>query len=466
MRRCLEPLKAFSGDVEKLPIIPHLDASIQGLAKQLLCHCSFELRNSGRYVVSQPRRLAAEAVASRLAGCRHRDSTLEPNAQLDVIVSTEHYVLRDLVRRLAGETTTDFGVVSLYFLDEVHELTDTMLQILAMLRRFPPSHQNFGVVIMSATGPSQLFANYFGLSSPVVVEVPMLGADRLSCIEQDASELLNDAIKYTQLGNTCLIFCASVPHTEQVRLALRKALPQSDYSSIRVLHGLLSPDAQTSAITPPAANERRFVCSTSIAETSLTIRQLQVVIDFRLMQAKLFYPLANQAMLTRVETPKDRWMQRKGRIGREKQDFDMFYVWARHSGAICYESDALVCNRDWTDTLMQLGDAGVGLEELLYQPPPLHEARMRENLSRYGLINYAETPDSSWKPEYSKLLGYSYPRYSGCYFQRAKLHGSVGHVSCFVRWNVVTSRFANVYCGCVGHFRSWEFGAPRAKLHP
>lgn len=104
---------------------------------------------------------------------------------------------------------------------------------------------------------------------------------------------------------------------------------------------------------------------------------LQVVIDFRLMQAKLFYPLVNQAMLTRVETPPERWMQRKARIGCEWQPFDMYYIWAKSSGAIQYNAHTLVRNRDWTDTLMQLGNAKMGLEELLYQPPPLHEARMR-----------------------------------------------------------------------------------------
>ena len=50
-----------------------------------------------------------------------------------------------------------------------------MLQILAILRRFPRHKQNFGVVIMSATGPAQRFANYLGLSSPILISVPMPG---------------------------------------------------------------------------------------------------------------------------------------------------------------------------------------------------------------------------------------------------------------------------------------------------
>ena len=50
----------------------------------------------------------------------------------------------DLEARLYGKLPL-FGDMSFLFLDEVHEMTDTMLQILAVLRCFPPSKQTFGV---------------------------------------------------------------------------------------------------------------------------------------------------------------------------------------------------------------------------------------------------------------------------------------------------------------------------------
>ena len=112
-------------------------------------------------------------------------------------------------------------------------------------------------------------------------------------------------------------------------------------------------------------------------------------------------------MLTQVETPEDRWLQRRGRIGREKQAFEMFYLFANVSGATPYETSDLIRFRDWTDVILQTGRSGIELNELMYQPPPLHEARMRENLSRAESISFS-TVHSKVTPYYAPMYGYGY----------------------------------------------------------
>eukprot|EP00435_Cladocopium_sp_Y103_P022037 s2688_g5.t1 len=315
---------------ETLPVVRVVDEISAQIRDEGICVCSattgtgkstvlpLMLRMSTKlqYIMTQPRRLAADEVAARLTSLGaiaypyHKAKKM--GGVCDILVSTEYYVLQDLLRRERGVGGQQLGDFSLLILDEVHELSENMLQILAVLRRTPPEKRTFGVLIMSATGPASAIAEYMGAPAPVILEAEM-PAPVIEVPRADVAEVLSGCIEVLETGHTCLLFCASIPQCESTLLKIKRDFHLRDVD-LNLLHGMLSKEAQRNAILPPKNGSRKVICATAIAETSLTIPKLQVVGDFRVTLAVIFYPLLNQPILTRIVTPEERWKQRRGLI--------------------------------------------------------------------------------------------------------------------------------------------------------
>ena len=197
-------------------------------------------------------------------------------------------MLLELIAREGGKVGP-IGDFSLLFLDEVHEFSFEMVLILALLKRMPVEKRNFGIIIMSATGPAELFCKYMGTSNLLKLIVPSNAPVEHVSVNSE-SKLLKECTDRTCSGYSCLIFCNSIPHADGIAAALKKAHPMAE---VKVLHGTLSKAAQAEAIREPEDGIKKFICSTAVAETSLTVKKLQVVGDFRTIQHKIFYPLAN-----------------------------------------------------------------------------------------------------------------------------------------------------------------------------
>ena len=108
-----------------------------------------------------------------------------------------------------------------------------------------------------------------------------------------------------------------LPGLAEIRRVERLLLDSGLSTDVRLapLHGDLPLEAQLLAISPPASGTRKIVLSTAIAETSLTIEGVRVVIDAGLMRVPRFDPRNG---LTRLDTItiKDSAEQRRGRAGR------------------------------------------------------------------------------------------------------------------------------------------------------
>lgn len=280
---------------------------------------------AGRIVVLEPRRLAARAVASRMAatlgeavgetvGYRMRlDTRVSARTRIEVV--TEGILTRQLQRDPALDG------VGLVIFDEFHERSlqaDTGLAfVLDAQRHLRP---DLRLLVMSATLDGAALARLLdgapiisapGLSHPVTTQY----LDRPATASVD--RLAVAAIRRALLEETgdMLVFLPGVAEIRRTESALRAgALPA--HVHIHCLYGDLSREAQDAALKPAATGQRKVVLATNIAETSLTIEGIRVVIDGGLERRTSFDPRSGMSRLNTTRISQASADQRRGRAGR------------------------------------------------------------------------------------------------------------------------------------------------------
>lgn len=97
---------------------------------------------------------------------------------------------------------------------------------------------------------------------------------------------------------------------------------------IRPLHGQLPQQEQDEAVAPDRQGRRKIILSTSIAETSLTIQGVTIVVDAGLMRTQMFSPRTGMSGLATVKVSKASADQRRGRAGRTMRG-TAYRLWSR-----------------------------------------------------------------------------------------------------------------------------------------
>lgn len=270
-------LKAPTGAGKTTRVPPHLLETIGQWSPQL---------PDGEILVLQPRRLAARTTAARMAherneslgqtvGYRTRfDSKVGPRSR--IIVMTEGILLR----RLLDDSFLD-GVAAVV-LDEFHERNLLSDLALGMTRQLQQTvRPDLKIVVMSATlDPAPLTAYFEGCPSvvsqgrsyPVDIEYAKT-IDRRR-IEESLVEVVPRALRRND--GDLLIFLPGVGEIRAAARALERELDPRAFS-IRELYGDLPPEKQDAVLSP--SDQRRVILSTNVAETSLTIDGVTVVID-------------------------------------------------------------------------------------------------------------------------------------------------------------------------------------------
>jgi ATP-dependent helicase HrpB len=280
----------------------------------------------GRIVVLEPRRVATRAAARRMAallgggeqvggtvGYRTRDDA-RVSAATRIEVVTEGV----LTRRLQHDPSLP-GVTLVVF-DELHERSlhaDLGLALaLDARRRVRP---DLRVLAMSATLDVDRVAAVVGgavvrsegRSHPVEVRwLPRAKHDRL---EDAVAAAIRRALREEPHGGVL----AFLPGAGEIHRVAR--LLEADAGiDVRLLYGALPADAQDAALAPPPAGaaERRVVLATDIAETSLTVEGIRVVVDSGLARVPRFDPATGMTRLRTVGVSKASAEQRAGRAGR------------------------------------------------------------------------------------------------------------------------------------------------------
>ena len=282
---------------------------------------------TGKILMLEPRRLAARQVAQRMAfllgenvgetvGYRIRFETKVSNrTRIEVI--TEGI----LTRMLLDDPTMD-GVGVLIF-DEFHERSLASDEALALARESQRQiRPDLKIVIMSATIDAAGICNALGStpvplieskgrSFPVEIRYSDEDVDPRNCAEDTARAVLK---AHRQSEGDILAF---LPGESEIRRCAEMLDGQlSDDTKVYPLYGMLPFEQQNKAIAPSIIGERKVVLATSIAETSLTIEGVRIVIDSGFHRAQIYNPQNGQSHLETLVVSRDMADQRSGRAGR------------------------------------------------------------------------------------------------------------------------------------------------------
>jgi ATP-dependent helicase HrpB len=278
----------------------------------------------GRKIVMQePRRLAARAAARRMAatlgeavgetvGYRVRlDNKVGPRTRIEVV--TDGLFLR----MLQDDPSLD-GVGCVIF-DELHERgLETDLAFALVRESQQALREDLRVIAMSATLDPGPVAERLG-GAPVVESAGRLFPVETRYLEREAGGRLEDTVAgavrgaLAREGGSALVFLPGVGEIRRVEERLRGLAADVD---VAPLYGDLSPAEQDRAIAPAPAGRRKVVLATAIAETSLTIEGVRIVIDGGLMRVPRFSPRSGMTRLETVRVSQASADQRRGRAGR------------------------------------------------------------------------------------------------------------------------------------------------------
>jgi ATP-dependent helicase HrpB len=328
--------------LEHLPIssvIPQLQKSLSEHSIVLLTaepgagkttHVPLILQNqiwlgNKKIIMLEPRRLAARAAAHRMAtllcesagetvGYRTRlDTKIGPTTKIEVV--TEGTLTRILQH---DPSLNEYGLV---IFDEFHERSlQADLGLALALQTQLLFRQDLRLLIMSATLDTRTLTQQLK-QAPVLtckgkmfpVETRYLGSFENRELAQQVAKTIQQLLK-TETGNM-LVFLPGAGEIRRVEQKLSNlSLPQQ--TLITSLYGNLSPQAQDQAILPPPTGWRKVVLSTNIAETSLTIEGIRIVLDSGLMRLPRFDPSSGMSRLTTITISQASAEQRRGRAGR------------------------------------------------------------------------------------------------------------------------------------------------------
>ncbi len=275
-----------------------------------------------KIIMLEPRRLATKSIAQRMAsmtdtklgdliGYRIRfDSAVSASTRLEVI--TEGILTRMLHSDNALE---DVGMV---IFDEFHERNLHAEVALALCREVQQVlRPDLKILLMSATIDTSELSGLLnskiieskGRQYPVEVNYA-LEVDEYAIGEDTARQIIPLAKIHE---GDFLVFLPGQGEIKKAQEILRKSLPND---LILPLFGQLSQGEQNRAILPDSGGKRKIVLSTDIAETSLTIEGIRVVVDSGFAKSAKFDPRTGLSKLVLHRISKDSADQRSGRAGR------------------------------------------------------------------------------------------------------------------------------------------------------
>ena len=279
----------------------------------------------GKIVMLEPRRLDARAAASRMAqtlgekvgetvGYRVRlQSKVSARTRIEVV--TEGVFTRMI---LADPSLEGVGAV---IFDEFHERSLDADLGLALARDAQGLlRDDLRILVMSATLDGAAVARLLD-DAPVIesrgraypVETRYLGRDERLRLEDQAARAVERALAEESGG--VLVFLPGQGEILRTAGRLNERLRRSEVI-VAPLYGALDPAQQDAAIAPAAPGTRKVVLATSIAETSLTIEGVRVVVDCGLARVPRFDPASGLTRLATVRVSRAAADQRRGRAGR------------------------------------------------------------------------------------------------------------------------------------------------------
>ena len=278
-----------------------------------------------KILVLEPRRLAARAAAERMAATlgEKAGDTVGLRVRFGSKVSRQtriEVVTEGVFTRLILDDPSLDGVAGV-LLDEFHERSLDADLALALVREVQQGlRDDLKLLAMSATLDGARVAKLLG-GAPVIesagrafeVETRYLGRDQRAHIEQQIADAVVRALR-ADPGSVL----AFLPGAAEIRRAETQLKERIGDPSIDVvtLYGALDAQTQDRAIAPPPPGKRKVVLATSIAETSITIQGVRIVVDSGLARVPRYEPDVGLTRLETVRVSRAAADQRRGRAGR------------------------------------------------------------------------------------------------------------------------------------------------------
>lgn len=343
----------------------------------------------GKLIVLEPRRLAARGAANRMAqtlservgetvGLRVRlGSKIGPKTRIEVV--TEGVFARMILDDPALE-----GVAAVLF-DEFHERSlDADFGLALALDAQAGLREDLRILVMSATLDGARVARLLG-DAPVIesqgraypVETRYLGREPLKRIEDQVADAVLLVLNEQQ--GSQLVFLPGQGEIRRVEERLRERIRDATIE-VAPLYGALDQAEQDRAVLPAPAGRRKVVLATAIAETSLTIDGVRVVIDSGLARVPVYEPDLGVTRLETRRASRAAGDQRRGRAGRTEPGI-CYRLWEEAgNGALEAFARPEILSADLAPLLLDCAAWGVADPTSLafLDPPPapaLKEAR-------------------------------------------------------------------------------------------
>ena len=278
-----------------------------------------------RIVLLEPRRLAARAAADRMARTlgERVGETVGLRVRLETRVSARtriEVVTEGVFTRMIVDDPGLDGIGAVIF-DEFHERSlDADLGLAFAIEAQAGLREDLRLLVMSATLDGARVAALLG-DAPVLrsegrahpVETRYLGRDPARRIEDEVVDAVGRALRAE--SGSCLVFLPGAGEIRRVEAGLSRRLGDPAVDVV-ALYGALDRGEQDRAIRPVAAGRRKVVLATAIAETSLTIEGVRIVVDSGLARVPRYEPGLGLTRLETVRVSRASADQRRGRAGR------------------------------------------------------------------------------------------------------------------------------------------------------
>ncbi len=373
---------------------------------QILLHAGVE----GNIVVLEPRRLAARLTARRVAqelGCQLGDVVgFQTRFERAIGPATRiRFVTEGVFLRQAQRDPLLRGVGAV-LLDEFHErslFADLALGLVRHARaaRGGAAHATppLAVAAMSATMDTQAVARFLG--APVIqaegrafpVEVRYEAGDAKAPVWDRAARAVR-ALLDEQPEGDALVFMAGAYEIDRTLEAVRaqlRGMPCGAAVDAVGLHGSMPPERQDAAVAPAAAGRRKVIVATNVAETSITIPGVRMVVDAG--QARVFRADPRRGLnALRVEPISQASAdQRAGRAGRTAPGVCV-RLWSQREHAQRPAADTPEVQRvDLAEAMLMVEAGGVAFEDFPWLDPPTQDAvqQARRTLELVGAVEGA-----------------------------------------------------------------------------
>ena len=347
-------------EIQKFPITPYLEQICDTLkkspshflvltaetaaGKSTVLPLALLEHFSGKIIMTEPRRIAVLGVANRVGELTekpkevgykiHLESRITCETRLEVV--TEAILVRQLQSDPALE---DYNVV---VLDEFHERSVNTDLALAFLKEAMQLRDDLFVVIMSATIDTKKLQRWLSLPKPPeevpVISIPgrQFAVNVVYEPEKSIVSAVRQGIRYAGDSGNILVFLPGISDIRKAQEALLETNEFSDDSEneLCILHSSISLEEQKRIISPASpAGKRRVILSSAIAETSLTVPGVNVVIDSGLARVNRMDINTGMEKLTTEKESEFSAEQRKGRAGRLCEG-TCIRLWEKHDARV------------------------------------------------------------------------------------------------------------------------------------